>query len=88
VIDATCGGNRYLSPLAPGAERMSFEDLMDWYAKELLHFIPCMRMANIEPRKALWENENLCGIIYNTVKFCDYYSFDYARVKEKCACLY
>ena len=83
VIDATCGGNRYLSPLAPGAERMSFEDLMDWYAKELLHFIPCMRMANIEPRKALWENENLCGIIYNTVKFCDYYSFDYARVKRE-----
>ncbi|HOE75169.1 MAG TPA: acyl-CoA dehydratase activase [Rectinema sp.] len=83
VIDATCGGNRHLGLLPPNAENISFDELMDWYAKELLHFIPCMRMANIEPRRALWENENLCGIIYNTVKFCDYYSFDYSRVKKE-----
>ncbi|OQB97196.1 MAG: R-phenyllactate dehydratase activator [Spirochaetes bacterium ADurb.Bin110] len=83
VIDATCGGNRHLGLLPPDAENMSFDELMDWYAKELLHFIPCMRMTNIEPRRALWENERLCGIIYNTVKFCDYYSFDYARVKKE-----
>lgn len=85
VIDLTCGGNRRLEPLPSHAETLDFMALIDWYAAALLQLVPCMRMTNVERRRILWENENLRGIIYNTVKFCDYYGFDYARLKKETA---
>ena len=85
VIDLTCGGNRRLEPLPSHAETLDFMALMDWYAAALLQLVPCMRMTNVGRRRVLWENENLRGIIYNTVKFCDYYGFDYARLKKETA---
>ena len=42
---------------------------MDWYAGALLRQTPCMRMADITSRRALYENENIRGIVYNTVEF-------------------
>lgn len=40
-------------------------------------------MTDVAGRRVLWENDNLQGIIYHTVKFCDYYGFDYARLKKE-----
>jgi predicted CoA-substrate-specific enzyme activase len=64
---------------------MTFEELMDWYAGALLRMIPCMRMTSVSGRKALTNHPQLKGIIYNTVKFCDFYGFDYAQLKRETA---
>ncbi len=60
-----------------------FADCMDWYAHGLLMQIPCMRMADVARRRELTEHPDLVGVIYNTVKFCDFYGFDYIRLKEE-----
>lgn len=74
VINFTCTG-----------EERDFDievksDLLRGYAKALLELTPCMRMArnreNLLPR-------NLKGIIYNTIKFCDFYSYEYALLRAK-----
>ena len=62
-------------------EEMDFDTLMEWYAGELLHQIPCMRMMDHAGRKVLYQDPSLKGIIYHTVKFCDFYSFEYADIK-------
>ncbi|MCH3955619.1 MAG: acyl-CoA dehydratase activase [Eubacterium sp.] len=59
-----------------------FDELLDWYAEELLRQIPCMRMEDITGRKALINDPYLKGIIYHTVKFCDYYGFEYERLRK------
>ena len=82
VADLTCSGNRALPPLPPGADTLPFEDLMDWYAGALLSMPPCMRMADLTGRRALTEHPGLKGIVYHTVKFCDYYGFEYAQLQK------
>jgi predicted CoA-substrate-specific enzyme activase len=55
------------------------------YAKLLLNSYPCMRMTNIKSRHdIILNNEKLSGIIYHSVKFCDYYSYDFADLKLNC----
>lgn len=83
LYDLTCNGNRHIGPVPPEAISGGFDALMDWYAGALLGMIPCMRMTDIAGRRQLTENENLQGILYNTVKFCDFYSFDYAQLKKE-----
>ena len=83
VENLTCSGLRTLEDPPEEAAGFSFEALMDWYAGALLRQTPCMRMADIASRRALYENENIRGIVYNTVKFCDYYGFEYAELKAK-----
>ena len=73
VENLTCSGLRTLEDPPEEAAGFSFEALMDWYAGALLRQTPCMRMTDIASRRALYENENIRGIVYNTVKFCDYY---------------
>ena len=85
VADLTCSGNRALPPLPPEAGRMSFGALMDWYAGALLSMPPCMRMADLSGRRALTEHPGLKGIVYHTVKFCDYYGFEYAQLQKTLA---
>ncbi|NLX61637.1 MAG: 2-hydroxyglutaryl-CoA dehydratase [Tissierellia bacterium] len=80
VKNKTCTGLRYIE--RPSLD-MDFEELMGWYARKLLKQIPCMRMDDISSRRYLFEDPNLIGIIYNTVKFCDYYSFEYAKIRER-----
>jgi predicted CoA-substrate-specific enzyme activase len=60
----------------------AFARLMEWYAYELIKQIPCMRMMDKTGRKQLYQDPNLKGIIYHTVKFCDFYSFEYADLKQ------
>lgn len=92
--DFTCNSNRSMSPppatladTTTGEESaadpvMNMESLMEWYAGELLAQIPCMRMADIKRRREITESPNLRGIIYHTVKFCDYYGFEYEMIRR------
>ena len=82
VADLTCSGNRALPPLPKDAETIPFENLMEWYAGALLSMPPCLRMADLAGRQSLTEHPGLKGIIYHTVKFCDYYGFEYAQLQK------
>ncbi len=64
------------------ADSPAFGRLMEWYAGEILGQIPCMRMTDNTGRKRLYNDPQLKGIIYHTVKFCDFYSFEYAELKD------
>lgn len=83
LLDLTCSGGRRLGQLPPDLDLEDMDKLMTWYAGELLAQIPCMRMENIGARRALVNDPHLRGIIYHTVKFCDYYGLEYARLKEE-----
>ena len=80
IADLTCSGNRSLFLM----ERYdTFEEEAYEYAHALLTQIPCMRMADVSSRKALAIHPNIKGIIYHTVKFCDYYSFEYENLRKE-----
>lgn len=81
VIDLTCANNRDVSPLDVQPNE-PLDHIMLNYAKALLSQTPCMRMQDIRSREALLENENCIGIIYNTIKFCDYYDFEFSKLKN------
>ena len=83
VVNLTCSGNRSLEPPPPEAAQMPFPELMDWYAGALLRMPPCMRMAGIAQRRSLVEHPGLRGVLYHTVKFCDFYGFEYAALKQQ-----
>lgn len=80
VADLTCSGNR--NPILT-EKYNSFEDAAYEYAHALLAQVSCMRMADISSRKALTIHPNIKGIIYHTVKFCDYYSFEYENLRRE-----
>ena len=84
VENETCVNNRSVGEMLP-PENADFDGLMEWYAGELLGQIPCMRMMDNTGRKRLFHDPGLKGIIYHTVKFCDFYSFEYAQVKQNLA---
>ena len=79
VEDFTCGGNRFVPP---PEELSGFDALMDWYAGALLFQLPCLRMDEIGRREELFQQPGLAGLIYHTVKFCDYYSFEYEALRK------
>lgn len=80
VRDDTCSGPRRLcrTDETPRSREQFFEQ----YAGLLLEQFPCMRMEQVKKRKA--EDPSVRGIIYHTMKFCDYYSFEYASLRERC----
>ena len=78
VRDDTCSGNRRISAGEKPPE--SEEKFLENYADALLNQMPCMRMKNVENRRSFLQGVR--GIIYHTMKFCDYYSFEYAKLKE------
>ena len=84
VQNNSCVHNRSVGEVQP-PEGLDFDGLMEWYAGELLHQLPCMRMLDNTGRKQLYNDPNLRGIIYHTVKFCDFYSFEYAELKQHAA---
>lgn len=81
VENDTCVNNRSVGEAEPPKD-LEFDELMAWYAKELLGQISCMRMMDHSGRKRLYNDPGLKGIIYHTVKFCDFYSFEYAQIKQ------
>lgn len=54
------------------------------YSGALLRQFPCMRMEDISEREQTLKafEEDLSGIVYHTVQFCDNYSYDYVQMKE------
>lgn len=80
VLNGMCTGNRTVEKAPQGNDR---KRLMAWYAEELLSQPPCMRMTDIKAREKQIEDRDLAGIIYNTVSFCDYYSFEYGKAEKK-----
>ncbi len=81
VLNLTCTGENFIFDKLPNLS--SVDELILWYAEAILSQIPCMRMSDISCRKKLILSNDILGIIYNTVKFCDYYSFEYASIKNK-----
>ncbi len=74
VVDDTCSGNRHLS------YAIDKENFYLSYATSLLNQeAPCMRMWFNGERTTVHQKPK--GIIYHTIKFCDYYSFDYYHEK-------
>lgn len=75
----TCTGN-----FAKSTKLIKNQDFLLSYSSFLLNSFPCMRMVHNEERvKILNENlEHIDGIIYHTTKFCDVYSFEYAKLKN------
>src|SRR5699024_10614279 len=57
------------------------DEFFERYAALLLDQYPCMRMEDVGLRKA--KDPSVRGIIYHTMKFCDYYSFEYAALKDR-----
>lgn len=51
-----------------------------WYAGALLDQVPCLRMANVDGRSEQIGAAGQRGIVYHTMKFCDYYGFEYLSV--------
>lgn len=82
VRNDTCVNNRSVSGARP-PEGCRFNELMDWYAGVLLRQLPCMRMQDRTGRKAMTNDPNLKGVIYHTVKFCDFYSFEYEQLRKQ-----
>lgn len=79
ILDLTCANNREVLPIDAQPDE-SLDSIMLKYAKALLAQTPCMRMQDIRSREALLESENCVGIIYSTVKFCDYYDFEFSKL--------
>jgi predicted CoA-substrate-specific enzyme activase len=80
VRNLTCTGNRGLA-MDPDALSTDDEDaFFKAYAQALLGQIPCMRMNIPQGRRRLFEDPNLRGIIYHSMKFCDFYEPEYAQV--------
>ena len=93
VRDDTCVGNRSVAFPEGGfvpqgadagsgageekeAGQDSGEDILCAYARALLQQVPCMRMTDAAARREL--GRDAAGIIYHTMKFCDYYGFEYS----------
>ena len=82
VENLTCTGGRKLSVVQDEMWNMKEEELFLSYADVLLGQMPCFRMNRSIRRKRLYLDPNLKGIIYHTIKFCDYYGFEYASIKR------
>ena len=75
VTDDTCTGRRDLVLPSGG------EDFFTRYAEALLRQgQPCMRMLENGGRN---QPEHVAGLIYHTIKFCDYYGFEYRTLRKK-----
>ena len=82
VDNLTCTGGRRLTAIPEEMEKMDEDEMFLAYADGLLGQMPCFRMNQSSRRSALYLDPNLKGIIYHTIKFCDYYGFEYASVKR------
>ena len=89
--EAPAGGELSVREEAPaGGDFPTREGFWKSYTRALLEQTPCMRMCDISGRRELIgpgtpgeTGEAAAGIIYHTMKFCDYYSFEYASVKGR-----
>jgi predicted CoA-substrate-specific enzyme activase len=66
----------------PSDGRPPLERFLDWYAEALLDQMPCMRMDHVAERGQALGGTGQRGIIYHTMRFCDYYGFEHARLRD------
>ena len=98
VENQTCTGPRRLASAPPQLARAprggcgacgdaalggdsGLEAFLDWYAGALMSQPPCMRMDDIDARAQL--RQGATGIVYHTMKFCDYYGFEYSELARE-----
>ena len=87
VRDETCSGNRHFpAGMAAGPDAADPDAFFLWYADLLLNGLqPCMRMNSSPNLQAHVESaikKSGDGVVFHTMKFCDYYSFTYADLKD------
>lgn len=82
VENLTCTGGRRLALIPEELREMEEDAMFLAYADALLTQMPCFRMNHNTRRNQLYLDPNLKGIIYHTIKFCDYYGFEYASIKK------
>ena len=82
VKNLTCTGSRKMAVIPEEMQKMKEEDMFLSYADALLCQMPCFRMNNNTRRNQLFLDPALKGVIYHTIKFCDYYGFEYAAIKR------
>ena len=61
----------------------ALDRFLDWYAGALLNQMPCMRMVDSKARAKLVGEPGQHGVIYHTMKFCDYYGFEYLEAAKE-----
>lgn len=84
VVDDTCSGNRTAGMKNP-EKADSLQGFCSWYAEALLdQENPCMRMQRPEngPVRIGAAASGEGGTIFHTIKFCDYYGFQYMSAKD------
>lgn len=82
VRNLTCLGGRELIFDRGELLRVQEEEMFLLYAEAVLSQMPCCRMNENTRRNKLYLDENLKGIVYHTIKFCDYYGFEYAEIRK------
>ena len=82
VRDFTCGGLRQIAFPPENAAGMDDDKLIRAYARAVLQQAPCMRMTDTAGRGAVLTMKGLKGIVYHSIRFCDYYSFEYADIRR------
>ena len=85
VRDGTCTGARRFAAERLAETPETEEGFFAWYAALLLGMPPCMRMADAGERLSRLAADPGRGIIYHTVKFCDYYGFEYEALRGRTA---
>lgn len=78
IREEACRENCDASTPAPDPK----EAFIGWYAGALLDQTPCLRMADISGRQNLIGTPGQRGVIYHTMKFCDYYGFEYLMASQ------
>ena len=81
------GGNVAFNISCTGDERdfeIKGKDVLNEYTNQILHKLPCVRMEDISERRRFIEDMKgkIDGVIYHTIKFCDIYSYEYAKIKN------
>ena len=76
---AGCGRCTTADIAGEGTNASTFDRFVEWYAGALLDQTPCMRMDEVGGRSGLVSGAHQ-GVVYHTMKFCDYYGFEYADV--------
>ena len=61
----------------------ALDTFLDWYAGALLSQTPCMRMDDVSARDDLVATGGQRGVVYHTMKFCDYYGFEYGELARQ-----
>ncbi|MBQ9022713.1 MAG: 2-hydroxyacyl-CoA dehydratase [Eubacterium sp.] len=84
-FDMTCTGAPRNFDFTVPDNGSSWDPNLPSYAHDLLNQIPCMRMADASGRQRFLQDmsEQVDGIIYHTIKFCDIYSYEYTQIHKK-----